>query len=459
MCQEAEQLINARNFKQAIRVLRKAEQADPEAGEVHGYLGMAYQNSLDTQKAIIEYKKALELNPSMSFIKINLGTCYMNAGRLDLAVPYLEQYLQENPNAPERTQVEGYLRQAGTRRSQNNMRSSMERGQAQLNSGRTREAINTFSQVIRNNPEWAPGHFYMGYALAKSGDHSQAINEFKRALSLDPSQKESIINIASNYQSMGEANSAIQWYQRYLRENPGSPKARDIAGRIKGLEQQARQNPGQGRRSPGQMGGAYQGGSGWQRAQGNAPDYLASAASGGKFFRWAPDAIPIKVFIANGQSVPGYQPFYQKTLMDAFSTWATATGNKLLFSLAPDIRSANIICQWTDNPNQVMDRGRLVEGGLTRLSGQTLSDGQSVAITRATMTILTTPGEPGQPMSQDQFTKVCLHEVGHAIGINGHSNNNQDIMFFSESPSIWPALTNRDKATAMKLYETYPVRP
>lgn len=449
-------MINGRNFNQAIKILKRAEKVDPSAGEVHGYLGMAYQNSLKTQKAIPEYLKALELNPSMSFIKINLGTCYMNSGRLDLAVPYLQQYLQENPNAPERAQVEGYLKQAGARRTQNTMRSAMDRGQAQLNSGRSQEAVNTFGQVVNINPNWAPGHFYLGYALAKTGDHSGAIGEFKRALSLDPSQKESIINIASNYQSLGDINSAIGWYQRYLKENPGSPKSREIENRVIGLMQKARQNQKQNRSQPAQFNREA---SAQYQNSNQAPDYFASAASGGRFFRWPPNSIPIKVFIANGQNVPGYQPFYQKTLMDAFSTWATATGNKLLFSLAPDMRSANIICQWTANPNQVMDRGRLVEGGLTKLSGQPLPDGQSVNITRATMTILTTPRGPGPAMSQDQFTKVCLHEVGHAIGINGHSNNNKDIMFFSESPSIWPSLTNRDRATAMRLYASYPVLP
>src|SRR5262245_16866569 len=98
MCQQAEQLINNRNFKGAEQLLHSAAAKDPNCAEVHGYLGMCYQNSLNTQKAVEEYQQALQLNPQMSFIKVNLGTCYMNMNQLPQAVPYFEQYLQENPN-------------------------------------------------------------------------------------------------------------------------------------------------------------------------------------------------------------------------------------------------------------------------------------------------------------------------------------------------------------------------
>lgn len=448
MCQQAEQMINNRQFDQAVSLLKKAEKLEPNAAEVHGYLGMAYQNSLKTQKAIPEYERALSIDSTMSFIKINLATCYMNLGSLEKAVPLLQQFIQENPSSPMRAQAEAYLNQAGARSNQGNLRSMVEQGQAQLNSGNARAAIATFQQVTASNPDFAPGFFYLGYALAKEGQHQQAVDAFQKALSLDPSQKESVINIASNYQSLGDIPQAINWYQRYLKENPNSPKAKDIAGRIKALSNQMRQ-----------AGGAI-GGSGQNQFQNaGADNYLAGTASGGKYFRWPPAAMPLRVYIADGTGLNGFNPFFKEALMNAFTSWAEATGNKLKMSLVSNPQSANIICNWTDNPNQIMDRGRLVEGGLTRLSGQPLPDGQNVNLNGATLTILTRSRSTGQMMNQDEIIKVCLHEVGHAIGINGHSNNNADIMFFSESPSIRPALTRRDQATAALLYINHPVQP
>ena len=206
-----------------------------------------------------------------------------------------------------------------------------------------------------------------------------------------------------------------------------------------------------------QAGGGGGGQNQFQNAGAN--NYLVGAASGGKYFRWPPAAMPLKIYIADGTGLNGYNPFFKEALMNAFTSWAEATGNKLKMSLVTSPQSANIVCNWTDNPNQIVDRGRLVEGGLTRLSGQPLPDGQNVNLGGATITILTRSRSTGQMMSQDEIIKVCLHEVGHAIGINGHSNNNADIMFFSESPSIRPVLSRRDQATAALLYINHPVQP
>ena len=76
MCQQAEQLINNRQFDQALSLLKKAEKLEPDAAEVHGYLGMAYQNSMQTTNAIGEYEQALKLNPSiLPFLAFSCANC------------------------------------------------------------------------------------------------------------------------------------------------------------------------------------------------------------------------------------------------------------------------------------------------------------------------------------------------------------------------------------------------
>ncbi|MBX9687165.1 MAG: tetratricopeptide repeat protein [Candidatus Obscuribacterales bacterium] len=447
ICQQAEGLINSGNFKQAIQILSKAQSLDPACPEIHGYLGMAYQNSMNPEKAISEYQQALQLNPQMSFINVNLGSCLMNMGQLNQALPYFQKYLQENPNAADAAQVRAYIQQAGARQSQQNLRSSVENGQALLNQHKFKEAATAFQQAISEQPNFAPSHFYLGYALAQMGQHQQAINEFKRALALDPSMKEATMNIASNYQSLGDCPNAISWYEKYLQENSSSPKVADIQQRIKGLKQQMQQQ------------GATQG---QDQSPGSAlnssispgtenGDYFAAAVSGGKVFHWM--RMPVRVLIMNGSGIAGYRDAYFQMLMDAFSIWAKGSDNRLAFSLANDPSQADIICEWTADQNRIMESGRSLEGGLTKLSAQAQPGGDA-AIVKAQMTILT--HRSGQPLSDDEMKKVCLHEVGHALGINGHSSDNHDIMFFSESPSIWPALTKRDKATINRIYSNYP---
>jgi tetratricopeptide (TPR) repeat protein len=443
MCQQAEQLINSRKFREAEQILNRAAGIDPNCAEVHGYLGMAYQNSSRTEKAVEEYQHALQLNPQMTFIKVNLGTCYMNLNRLDQAVPCFQQYLQENPNGPEAAQVRGYLQQVGARHAQNDLRGSVERGQALLNQHKYREATSAFEQAIAQQPNFAPAHFYLGFALGQSGQNQRAIAEFQTSLQLDPGLKDAILNIGSNYQSLGDAANAIGWYERFLRENPGSPKAGDIRQRVNGLRQQLSQ---QAKQPP--PAGAYSMPPGAANA---ADDYFAGACSGGRCYRWP--RMPIRVFVAPGAGVPGFRDSFFQVIHDAFSKWAVASENRLSFTLVQDRAQADIVCEWTSDANRVVEAGRAVEGGLTKLSGQPQANGD-VVIVGASITILTNRG--GQPLSDDDMKKVCLHEIGHALGINGHSSDNHDIMFFSESPTVWPSLTKRDKATICRLYANYP---
>lgn len=538
MCEQAEQLINSRRFSDAERLLTQAVSLDPSCAEVHGYLGMAYQNSQNTKQAIAEYQMALRLGPQMSFLNVNLGNCYLNAGQPDQAVPYFQRYLQANPNAPDAAQVRMAIQQAGSKRGQQDLRALVEQGQALLNQHRDNEARQAFEKVVSTNPNWAPGHFFLGYALAQSGEHQQAIAQFQNALQLDPKMNEAVMNIASNYQSLGDCNSAISWYERYLQQDPGSPKAGDIRNRINGLRQQASKQNQQPRQqftpaaNPNQAGAGISGSAGYDSKNSNqaisadsdpyagllpagaslsastpdsspgqsgpsspgqsapnlfgqpeqnglgqaatktfaapaqpmatqspagqpADDYLESAVSGGKYFRWPADKMPIRVYIYPGSGAPGYRDSFARALADSFSIWQKGSESRISFWMVQDPAQADITCDWTGDPAVIQNAGGGGEGGSTKLSGQADPDGINVRIVRAKITILTKP-RSAAPMSDDDIKKVCLHEVGHALGLNGHSNNNHDVMFFSESPSVWPALTKRDRATVNRLYSNYP---
>jgi tetratricopeptide (TPR) repeat protein len=461
MCEQAEQLINSRRTKEAINLLHRAQSLDPSAGEVHGYLGMAYQNSGNPQQAIPEYQQALQLNPQMTFINVNLGTCLMNMNQFDQAVPYFQQYLQTNPNAPDAVQVRNYIERAEASKQTGNLRSLVEQGQALLNQKRYPQAQAAFQQAIGVDPNFAPAHFFLGYAYANAGQCQQAIGEFQSALQIDPNMKEAVLNIGSNYQSLGDIPNAIAWYERFLKESPGSNKAGEIRQRIQGLRQQMQSSGGGRQPSPAaypangtfpqpalSRSPAFGGPGNYAQQPNMVPnDYFASAASAGKYFRWM--KMPIRVCIMPGNGVPGYQNSYYQDLMDSFSQWAVASGSRITFELSNDPGQSDITCEWTGDANKVMDHGRLLEGGITKLNGQPVS-ATDVSISSARMTILTNRG--GMPLSDDDMKKVCLHEVGHALGINGHSNNNNDVMFFSESPTILPILSNRDVATIRRLY-------
>lgn len=443
MCSESERLINSGKTREAISLLNRAATMDPSCGEVHGYLGMALQNSMKTKEAVEEYKKAIELNPQMSFINVNIGNCYLNLDSPAQAVPYFQKYLEQNPNAPDAASVRMAIQKAGARGSLNDLRGVMEKGQSLMQSRRYAEARSLFEQAVAISPDFAPAHFYLGYARSESGDINGAIDEFQKCLSLDGSVKEAVLNIASCYQSLGDCDNAISFYRRYLAQNPGSPKARDIQSRIDGLARQARQS-----------GGSATTGTAASTARNSTEDYFAGVTPGGRICFWPRQKMPVKVFIAPGNPGDGYRDSFTRILFEAFSEWAKALDNRIGFTYLAGPQGADIICDWTGDPSRVLQQGGQAEGGLTRFSGQPSPDGRFMLIGSARITILCAP-RGATAISDDDMKKVCLHEVGHAVGLNGHSDNNKDVMFYSESPSVWPALTKRDKETIRRVYAFY----
>jgi tetratricopeptide (TPR) repeat protein len=108
---------------------------------------------------------------------------------------------------------------------------------------------------------------------------------------------------------------------------------------------------------------------------------------------------------------------------------------------------ADIDCKFTDDITKVHS---LAE------HGETVSEITPKGLTHATITILTVE----DPNDQDKLTDnlmygICLHELGHALGVRGHSLNPSDVMFFCVPTGDRRFdLSARDIATVHHIYTT-----
>ena len=66
----------------------------------------------------------------------------------------------------------------------------------------------------------------------------------------------------------------------------------------------------------------------------------------------------------------------------------------------------------------------------------------------------------GQNYNKDQFYTVALHEIGHALGLGGHSSNSNDIMYYTgdyiDETTVKKDITKRDMNTLNLLYKMVP---
>jgi hypothetical protein len=169
-----------------------------------------------------------------------------------------------------------------------------------------------------------------------------------------------------------------------------------------------------------------------------ADNYLDECAQNG-YSRWPASSMPLKVFIADGTGLQNFHPIMTHMLRRSFDEWSAATKGRVRFEFVNDAKTSNIECLWTNDRRALSNT---LEGGDTRVLGDRHN------ITHATIQIMLTT-ESGERISASQAKAVTLHEIGHALGLIGHTRNGADIMF--------PAATNialslRDKKTIADLY-------
>jgi hypothetical protein len=286
-------------------------------------------------------------------------------------------------------------------------------------------------------------HYNLGCCYEQIGLFDKAIDEYEKALQIEPKLSECIANIASCYQLVGKPLEAIAWFEGYLKAHPHAEDSEQVRGMIAALRRQADRQV---------------------DSDPQAGDYLASISPQGKPQRWQYNRLPIKIFISagcddDGRPIADFRPQYNNILYDAFITWQKASNNKLAYTFVQDPQIADIACWWTDRKDFLKDQGTKVEQGAAKVSSRPLRDGSGEEIGRVKVIVLIRDPENKHNISDDEMKKACLHEIGHALGFAGHSPNNKDIMFFSDSPTVWSSLTRRDKSTMARLYADYPVIP
>lgn len=304
----------------------------------------------------------------------------------------------------------------------------------QLRGNKLQTAITMLERAVVLWPKSALIHHNLGYARAQAGDYTKAKSEFEYALRLDPSMTDCMVNIASCYESMGQIGEAIKWFDMYLQQNPKADDAQQVRGIVNALKQHQNRNV---------------------KIDPNASDYFAEILTKGKMQLWPKESLPLRVFIDTGHGIISYRESFRKDLTAALDAWVLSSEGRLGYSLVSDRTKANLICSWTSNLADVKHGVASGEQGKARVSTREKPTGP-LWIIKADIILLTRSIDEDAPISDKEMLKACLHEIGHALGLAGHSSNNRDVMFFAQAPSVSSSPTVRDKATLLRLYGAYP---
>lgn len=177
-------------------------------------------------------------------------------------------------------------------------------------------------------------------------------------------------------------------------------------------------------------------------------DYLPLVTENGEC-RWDKADLPVRVYISDGAGTPGYRSNFRGMIVDAFNEWCRVLGNKVSWTEVSSPAGATIVVRWTADTQM---KGNGAEAGQTKAmierdkyTGDRFIRGAQISILTALF---------GRPFNDFDMNKICLHEVGHSLGLQGHSDNPNDIMYPSVNEAQSADLTARDTNTMVRLYQT-----
>lgn len=180
------------------------------------------------------------------------------------------------------------------------------------------------------------------------------------------------------------------------------------------------------------------------------PDYLNRLSA--KVVHWTHPEQGIKVFIANGASIPNWKPEDQGLVQAAYSEWQQAMEGRVHFEWVSEPDEADTIVSWMERPKAVSStEAEAKPQELRNGECQTQTADDKLIQDNIVVALNTTEGSPA---SANSIYNTLLHEIGHSLGMGGHSSNPADILFPSNryDDGGRKHLTQRDIQTVRMLY-------
>ena len=185
----------------------KAKAPDHAASYYHFALAHMYEEQVATygrselaNKAIEEYRAAIDADPTSAYLTSGLAELYAKTGRIRDAVVEAQDIIKKNPNNLEARRLLGriYLRSLGDMQAGSGSESVL------------KLAIEQYEQIIRLQPDSMDDHLLLGRLYRLNNDLQKAETEFKTAVKLQPDSEEAVTTLAYLYNELGDTTRAAQ---------------------------------------------------------------------------------------------------------------------------------------------------------------------------------------------------------------------------------------------------------
>jgi predicted Zn-dependent protease len=273
--------------------------------------------------------------------------------------------------------------------------------------------------------------------LLDQGSFADAAGNYTRCLAADPHFVKALFNRALANEMVDRAK-AIEDWKRFVEEAGGDDSFKWDVARAQARIQLLQNMP------------ALPAGLAPSRYDSSAGDYYPLVAKESDGLQWR--NFPVKVFLGSAPEIK-----WQQGTREAFNIWSGV----LPLQLAVDPDRADIRVGWQESVEEAGHAGE--ETDWVRFE----SAGSQMAARRIAIIIV----DLSRRWTKDEMRSIMLHEIGHALGIKGHSDSKKDILYWEmqekiraiptpilPSPFFWRSLVKdpsaRDMNTLIRLYNS-----
>ena len=290
--------------------------------------------------------------------------------------------------------------------------------------GNFSKALVCFNAALNENPTSWQLMQNIGNCEMELGHFDKAVIALQKSIETGGLHAIQCTNMAAIYQRSGQPKQAVNWLKLACSLEPERANDPVLLANIGKLEDPAN-NP------TGSL---------------TASDYLSSMVS---FKGWHKEQMPLKIYIRKNVQLPQFYESFVGIIRDSFNQWSAASGEAVSYKVVNTKDSADIVCDYTDHRELVSSQHELgIDGNTEMLVKTDNSPGP-------TNLIVLVKDSPDSPVfrNKDVVAVCCLHEVGHALGMHGHSPSSLDVMFPTVTPGLKPKLSERDKNTLKRVYQ------
>jgi tetratricopeptide (TPR) repeat protein len=183
------------------------KQPDKAAAYYHFMMAHMYEEMVSmygrsdyANKAIEEYRLAIDNDPSSDYLNAGLAELYAKTGRIRDAVLEAQDILKRDGNNLEARRLLGriYLRSLGDMQAGTQSQEIL------------KLAIDQYEQIVKLDPKSVEDHLLLGRLYRLNNELLKSENEFKAAVKIQPDSEEAVTTLAYLYNEEGDSSRALE---------------------------------------------------------------------------------------------------------------------------------------------------------------------------------------------------------------------------------------------------------